>query len=70
VQRRDTIKRRHERIQNRKGNWRENSRSSVHGAASSLPPSWVIIKCNTLISENRGEERPREEDWNEGRKFC
>jgi hypothetical protein len=36
----------------------------------SLPPSWVIIKCNTLISENRGEERPREEGWNEGRKFC
>jgi len=36
----------------------------------SLPPSWVIIKCNTLISENRGEERPREEDWSGGRKFC
>jgi hypothetical protein len=33
----------------------------------SLPPSWVIIKCNTLISENRGEERPREGGWNEGR---
>jgi hypothetical protein len=69
VQRKDKIKRRHERIQNRKINWRGNS-SSVYGAASSLPPSWVIIKCNTLISENRGEERPREDGGNEGRKFC
>jgi hypothetical protein len=43
---------------------------SVHGAISSLPPSWVIIKCNILISENRGEEMPREEGWNKGEKFC